>query len=104
LRAHLPRYQGDKQPCSYGHYAVMRGGMVHSNAMLAQVDVTFNPRVEPSFYESLNRKISWSDFLIKTGVHAHLRGHAHSRAIVVAHHTICQSSIMIAGADNDHVL
>ena len=33
-----------------------------------------------------------------------IQGDAHSRVIVVAHHAICQSSIMIVYSDNDHVL
>jgi len=36
----------------------MRGGMVHSDAMLVQVDVIFNPRVEASIYERLNAKFA----------------------------------------------
>ena len=37
---------------------MMRGEIVHSDATLVQVDVIFNPRVEPSIYERLNMKIS----------------------------------------------
>ena len=68
----------------------MQGGMVHSDAMLVQVDVIFNPRVEPSIYERPKDE----DLLIKQGA-CPFKGHAHSRVIVVARHAICHSSIMI---------
>jgi len=53
---------------------VMRGGIVHSDAMSVQVDVIFNPRVEPSIYERLNTK----DLLTKQGAFP-FNGQAHSR-------------------------
>jgi hypothetical protein len=67
----------------------MRGGIVHSDAMLVQVDVIFNPRVEPSIYERLKHE----DLFIKQGA-CPFKGHAHSRICVVAHRAICHSSIM----------
>jgi hypothetical protein len=36
----------------------MRGEVAHSGAMLVQVDVIFDTRVEPSIYDRLNMKIS----------------------------------------------
>src|SRR5260370_13125478 len=45
--------------------------------------------VEPSIYERVNMK----DLLIKQRA-CPFKGHAHSRVIVVAHHAICQSSIV----------
>src|SRR6266851_1711218 len=41
----------------------MRGGVAHSDAMLVQVDVIFNTRVEPSIYERPKHE----DLLIKQG-------------------------------------
>ena len=77
---------------------MMRGGIVHSDATLVQVDVIFKPRVELSIYERRNTKIS----LIKQGgmpIHGML-----IRAIVVAHDEMCQSSVMIAYPNDAHVL
>jgi len=77
---------------------VMRGGIVHSDATLVQVDVIFKPRVELSIYERRNTKIS----LIKQGgmpIHGML-----IRAIVVAHDEMCQSSIMMTCWRNEHIL
>lgn len=66
----------------------MRGRIVHSDAMLVQVDVIFNPRVEPNL-----RAPKHEDLLIKQGA-CPFKGDAHSRVIVVAHHAICQSSVV----------
>jgi hypothetical protein len=77
---------------------VMPAGIVHSDATLVQVDVIFNPRVEPSIYERLNRKISRLN-RVRAPSRVML-----IRAIVVADHWTCQSFMMITYDNNDHVL